>query len=68
MNRKTQFGKQGVPRRALIAMALAAINFGALAQTLKEDHREFEATLYAPYSGDTQGSRSFTLEFFLSLR
>jgi len=63
MNRKTQFGKQSVPRRALIAMALAAINFGALAQTPKEDHREFEATLYAPYSGDTQGGRSFTLNF-----
>jgi hypothetical protein len=44
-------------------MALAAINFGALAQDLTQDHREFEATLYAPYAGDTQGSRSFTLDF-----
>lgn len=58
-----QFGKQGLPRRALLAMALAAINFGAFAQHLEEDHREFEATLYAPYAGDTQGSRSFTLDF-----
>jgi hypothetical protein len=63
MNRKNQFGKQGLPRRALLAMALAAINFGALAQNLEEDHREFEATLYAPYVGDTQGSRTFTLDF-----
>jgi hypothetical protein len=60
---KKQFGKQGLPRRALMAMALAAISFGALAQQLEEDHREFEATLYAPYAGDTQGSRSFTLDF-----
>ena len=60
---KNQVGKQGLPRRALLAMALAAINFGALAQHLEEDHREFEATLYAPYAGDTQGSRSFTLDF-----
>ena len=37
--------------------------FGASAQHLEEDHREFEATLYAPYAGDTQGSRSFTLNF-----
>jgi hypothetical protein len=63
MNGKNQVGKQGLPRRALLAMALAAINFGALAQDLKQDHREFEATLYAPYAGDTQGSRSFTLDF-----
>jgi hypothetical protein len=63
MNGKNQLGRQGLPRRALIALALAAINFGALAQDLKQDHREFEATLYAPYSGDTQGSRSFTLSF-----
>jgi hypothetical protein len=63
MNRKNKFGKQGLPRRALLAMALAAINFGAMAQQLEEDHREFEATLYAPYAGDTQGSRTFTLDF-----
>ena len=63
MNGKNQVGKQSLPRRALLAMALAAINFGALAQDLKQDHREFEATLYAPYAGDTQGSRSFTLDF-----
>jgi hypothetical protein len=63
MNGKNRVGKQGLPRRALLAMALAAINFGALAQDLQEDHREFEATLYAPYAGDTQGSRSFTLNF-----
>ncbi len=63
MNGKNQFGKQGMPRRALLAMALAAINFGAMAQHLEEDHREFEATLYAPYAGDTLGSRSFTLDF-----
>jgi hypothetical protein len=63
MNGKNRFGKQGMPRRALLAMALAAINFGAMAQHLEEDHREFEATLYAPYAGDTQGSRSFTLDF-----
>jgi len=63
MNGKNQVGKQSLPRRALLAIALAAINFGALAQHLEEDHREFEATLYAPYAGDTQGSRSFTLDF-----
>jgi hypothetical protein len=63
MNGKKQLGKQGLPRRALIAIALAAINFGALAQGLAQDHREFEATLYAPYAGDAQGSRSFTLDF-----
>jgi hypothetical protein len=63
MNGKNQVGRQGLPRRALLAMALAAINFGAFAQNLEEDHREFEATLYAPYAGDTQGSRSFTLNF-----
>ncbi|TFW32877.1 Ig-like domain-containing protein [Massilia horti] len=63
MNGKNQVGRHGLPRRALVAMALAAINFGALAQDLKQDHREFEATLYAPYAGDTQGSRSFTLDF-----
>jgi hypothetical protein len=63
MNGKNQVGKQGLPRRALLAMALAAINFGAMAQSSAEDHREFEATLYAPYVGDTQGSRSFTLDF-----
>jgi hypothetical protein len=63
MNGKNQFGKQGMPRRALLAMALAAINFGASAQHLEEDHREFEATLYAPYVGGTEGSRSFTLDF-----
>jgi hypothetical protein len=63
MNGKNQVRKQGLPRRALLAMALAAINFGASAQHLEEDHREFEATLYAPYAGDTQGSRSFTLNF-----
>jgi hypothetical protein len=63
MNGKNQVGKRGLPRRALLAIALAAINFGASAQGLEEDHREFEATLYAPYAGDTQGSRSFTLEF-----
>ena len=63
MNGRNQVGKRGLPRRALVAMALAAINFGASAQHLEEDHREFEATLYAPYTGDTQGSRSFTLDF-----
>jgi hypothetical protein len=63
MNGKKQFGKPGLPRRALVAMALAAINFGAMAQHLEEDHREFEATLYAPYVGDTAGSRRFTLDF-----
>jgi hypothetical protein len=63
MNGKNQVGKGSLPRRALLAIALAAINFGALAQQLEEDHREFEATLYAPYAGDTQGSRSFTLDF-----
>jgi hypothetical protein len=36
MNGKNQVGKQGLPRRALLAMALAAINFGALAQDLKQ--------------------------------
>lgn len=63
MNGNNQVGKQGLPRRALVALALAAINFGASAQQLEEDHREFEATLYAPYAGDAQGSRSFTLDF-----
>jgi hypothetical protein len=63
MNGKNQVGKQSLPRRALLALALATINFGAYAQHLEEDHREFEATLYAPYAGDTQGSRSFTLDF-----
>jgi hypothetical protein len=63
MNGKNQVRKQGLPRRALLAIALAAINFGASAQELAQDHREFEATLYAPYAGDTQGSRSFTLDF-----
>jgi hypothetical protein len=63
MNGKNQIGKQGLPRRALLAMALAAINFGAMAQDFSQDHREFEATLYAPYAGDAQGSRSFTLSF-----
>ncbi|HZV64055.1 MAG TPA: Ig-like domain-containing protein [Telluria sp.] len=63
MNGKNRVGKQGLPRRALVAMALAAIYFGASAQQLEEDHREFEATLYAPYAGDAQGSRSFTLDF-----
>src|SRR5450830_464998 len=63
MNGNNRFGKQRMPRRALLAMALAAINFGALAQHVEEDHREFEATLYAPFAGDTQGSRSFTLDF-----
>jgi hypothetical protein len=63
MNGKNQFGKQRLPRRALLAMALAAINFGALAQHLEEDHREFEATLYAPYAAGPQGSRSFALNF-----
>jgi hypothetical protein len=63
MGRKNQVGQQGLPRRALLALALAAINFGASAQALEEDHREFEATLYAPYAGDTQGSRSFILNF-----
>jgi hypothetical protein len=63
MNGKNQFGKQGLPRRALLAIALAAINFGALAQHVEEDHREFEATLYAPYAAGPQGSRSFALNF-----
>ena len=63
MNGKNQFGKQRLPRRALLAMALAAINFGASAQHLEADHREFEATLYAPYTAGAQGSRSFTLDF-----
>ncbi|MES2149174.1 MAG: Ig-like domain-containing protein [Pseudomonadota bacterium] len=63
MNRKNQHGKQRLPRRALLAMALAAINFGAMAQHVEEDHREFEATLYAPYAAGAQGSRSFTLDF-----
>ena len=63
MNMKNQFGKQRMPRRALLAMALAAINFGAAAQHVEADHREFEATLSAPYAGGAQGSRSFTLDF-----
>ena len=56
MNGKNQFGKQRLPRRALLAMALAAINFGALAQHLEEDHREFEATLYAPYTAGAKAA------------
>ncbi|MDL2355180.1 MAG: Ig-like domain-containing protein [Pseudomonadota bacterium] len=63
MNGKNQFGKQCLPRRALLAVALAAINFGASAQHLEADHREFEATLYAPYAAGAQGSRSFALDF-----
>jgi hypothetical protein len=54
------FTKKLLPKFAI----LLAICAGGIALASEADHREFEATLHAPYTGDaTAGARIFTLDF-----
>jgi hypothetical protein len=53
-------GTKVLSKLAVMLLAVAASNL-ALATSVEEDHREFEATLSAPYAG--QDARTFTLDF-----
>ncbi|TFW16932.1 carbohydrate-binding protein CenC [Massilia arenosa] len=52
-------------RRTLVCLAILTAFASAPARAAETDHREFEATLHAPYKGDAsqQEARTFTLRF-----
>ncbi|MGZ3183629.1 MAG: CehA/McbA family metallohydrolase [Telluria sp.] len=51
------------PRQKLLCLAILMAFSGAPSFASEADHREFEATIHAPYQGDANGARIFTLNF-----